>query len=81
MHTTTLHIYSLHGSLFEGPVISVSLPTDDGEITVLKDHAPIATSLHKGIIKITTPEKINEMSITSGFAHIDGASIILLVNE
>lgn len=71
-----LKIYSLEGTVFEGEVSEVSLPAEDGEITVLKNHIPIITLLQKGVIKFNK----ENISINGGFAEIGKGKVVVLVN-
>ncbi len=71
-----LKIYSLDGTQFEGEVSQVSLPTAQGEITVLKNHLPIITLLQKGVIKFNK----ESISINGGFAEIGKGKVVVLVN-
>jgi F-type H+-transporting ATPase subunit epsilon len=71
-----LKIYSLEGTQFEGIVSQVSLPTTEGEITVLKNHIPIITTLGKGLIKFGT----ETISIEGGFVEVGIGKVVVLVN-
>lgn len=71
-----LKIYSLEGTMFEGEVSQVSLPGGDGEITVLKNHIPLITTLKKGVIKFGK----ENISIEGGFAEIGKGKVVVLVN-
>ncbi len=71
-----IQILSLDGILYEGDVSQASLPTKDGEITVLKNHIPLITLLKKGEIK--TSDK--NITIEGGFAEITGEKVVVLVN-
>ncbi len=71
-----LKIYSLEGTLFEGTVSQVSLPTTSGEITVLKNHIPLITTLKSGVIKFGK----ENISIEGGFAEIGKGKVVVLVN-
>lgn len=52
MHTFKLKILTPDKKLFEGEVLSFTVPTQTGEITVLKDHAPLITLISIGEIKV-----------------------------
>lgn len=71
-----LQIYTLEGTKFEGEVSEVSLPTRDGEITVLKGHIPLITILNSGKIKTSS----EEIFIEGGVAEIDGQKVVVLAN-
>lgn len=70
-----LKIHSLEGTKFEGDVHQVSLPTTSGEITVLKDHIPLITTLKKGVIKCG---EVN-IPVEGGFAEVTKDKVVVLV--
>lgn len=71
-----LKIYSLEGTKYEGTVSQVSLPTTNGEITVLKNHIPLITTLKSGVIKFGG----ENISIEGGFAEVGKGKVVVLVN-
>ena len=67
-----LNIISPEKILFSGEVNSVTLPGKIGSFTILDDHAPIISSLQKGILSysIDKEESNNiELSIEGGFVE------------
>lgn len=56
--------------VFEGEVESVTLPGTVGSFTVLKNHAPIISSLEKGKIAYKEANGPVEVSVKSGFAEV-----------
>jgi len=46
-----LRIASPEKTIFDGKVKKVTLPTEQGEITVLPNHTPVVTTLKPGIIR------------------------------
>lgn len=40
--------------IFKGPIVSVKVPGTMGEFQVMKNHAPIVSSLEKGVVTIVT---------------------------
>lgn len=83
MPTTSLFIYSLSGTLFEGPVTLVRVPAKDGELSLLPSHAPTVTALTKGVIHAHTNDDDGgrEFSIEKGMLYVDQKNIICLVSE
>jgi F-type H+-transporting ATPase subunit epsilon len=91
-----LEIVSPEAKLFSGEVTSVTLPGVDGSFQILNNHAPIVSTLEKGIIKIAAPSfniskeiaskftKVNDQSytleITSGTIEMKDNKIIVLVD-
>ena len=64
-----LNIISPEKTLFAGDVISVTLPGMMGSFTILDNHAPIISSLQKGILsyKCNEEDKEIELPIEGGF--------------
>ncbi|OHB22156.1 MAG: hypothetical protein A2939_00035 [Parcubacteria group bacterium RIFCSPLOWO2_01_FULL_48_18] len=78
-----LYIYSLEKTLFEGDGDVISLPTTEGEISVLNNHIPLVTPLGKGKIKIRAgsgfDEEKREFEVVKGFVQINPHEAILIV--
>ena len=47
-----LEIVTPEKSLYSGEVVLVQLPGKDGSFEILKNHAPIVSTLEKGVIKL-----------------------------
>lgn len=62
-----LNIISPEETLFEGEVQAVFLPGSKGAFEVLDNHAPIISSLTKGVVRYRQDGKETELSISSGF--------------
>jgi len=58
------------GIAYEGEVVEASLPTPDGQISILKNHMPIITLLSPGEIKIKGGIKEQYLSTEGGVAYI-----------
>ena len=70
MHLT---IHSIEKTLFDRDAVSVTLPTESGEITVLDHHMPLVSIVKPGRIKIVEPhgrEEIVQFE-TSGFLEVE----------
>jgi F-type H+-transporting ATPase subunit epsilon len=65
-----LHIISPEGTVLEAQAELVSLPGSAGPFTVLKDHAPIVTSLDKGRVRYVSAGKELFVDIKEGFAEV-----------
>ena len=49
-------ISNLKERVFEGDVESTTLPGEVGELTVLKNHVPLITTIKKGVINVLMAE-------------------------
>jgi len=66
---------------WNGAAEEIILPTETGEMGVLKNHAPIITGLDVGAMLIRTNEKWNSFAIMGGFAVIKNNKVTILANE
>jgi F-type H+-transporting ATPase subunit epsilon len=55
------------GIAFEGKARSVTLPTPDGEVTILADHMPMVSVLVDGEIRVRTAQKEVWIAVAGGF--------------
>ena len=57
-NNATLHcsVLTPEGPVFQGEARSVSAPGSDGELGILRNHAPIITSLAFGSLKVRTAD-------------------------
>ena len=68
-------------SLFQGEATSVNLPGKLGAFTILENHAPIVSTLDKGVITITNKEEISEVEIVSGFVEVHDNEVTICVEQ
>jgi F-type H+-transporting ATPase subunit epsilon len=66
-HEFAFRVLSPLGTAFAGPARSVTLPTPDGEITILPDHMPMVSVLADGEIRIRTSDREIWIAVSGGF--------------
>lgn len=66
---------------WNGQAEEIILPTETGEMGVLKNHAPIITGLDVGAMLIRTKEQWNSFAIMGGFAVVKRNKVTILANE
>jgi F-type H+-transporting ATPase subunit epsilon len=68
--------------IFKGEIKSVRVPGKKGSFQVLKDHAPIVSTLEKGLVRIVDQEN-NEITfeISGGVIEVKANKIILLADS
>lgn len=71
----TLTIISPEKMLFSGKVQSVKLPGSKCVFVVLKNHAPIISSLTQGAVVWRADGKEESMPISSGFVEVKNNSV------
>lgn len=65
--------------LFSGEVESVVAPGAEGQFTVLKDHAPVMTTLKSGVVTVAGGDgKVEKLFVRGGFADVSAAGFTIL---
>lgn len=77
-----LEILTPSKKVYEGNVVSVSLPGTVGEFQILHDHAPIISTLDVGKMKIrTTADGESVFAISNGVAEVLKNKVLILVRS
>ncbi len=68
--------------LFSGEVESVVVPGMEGQFTVLKDHAPVMTTLKPGVVEVEeSASKKRRVFVRGGFADIASTGLTVLAEQ
>jgi len=62
--------------IFEGEILSVTVPTTTGTITVLPTHAPLVSSITKGELLIKTKNEEMHFAVFAGVIDIRPGSVV-----
>jgi len=80
-HLFSFRVLSPLGTAFEGLAKSATLPTPDGEITILAHHMPMVAALAEGEVRVDTGKKVVFIAVSGGFletgkaaAHVPGTT-------
>jgi len=74
-------IVTPEGPVLKEQVIQITVPTKQGEITILPDHIPLVASLLPGVIEIKREdEKIDIMSVSGGFIEVLKNKVVILAD-
>jgi len=80
MDTFKLEILTPNGEIFNGNVISVVLPGEEGEFGVLAGHASLTTLLEAGVVDVEKADKtVEAIVINWGVVQVDEEKVIILV--
>ncbi len=66
---------------WNGQADEMILPTETGEMGVLKNHAPIVTGLDVGAMLVRTNQEWSSYAIMGGFALVKQNQVTILANE
>jgi F-type H+-transporting ATPase subunit epsilon len=80
MDKLKLEILTPNGEIFNGEVISVTLPGEEGEFGVLAGHASLTTLLTSGVVDVEKEDKsVEAIVINWGVVQVDEEKVIILV--
>nr|AZJ16524.1 ATP synthase CF1 epsilon subunit [Capparis versicolor] len=79
--TLNLCVLTPNRIVWDSEVKERILPTNSGQIGVLPNHAPIATAVDIGILKMRLNNQWLTMVLMGGFARIGNNQITILVND
>jgi F-type H+-transporting ATPase subunit epsilon len=67
---------------FSGEVVSVTAPGEDGQLQILKNHAPLLSALKTGKVKLALADRTEQsFSISDGFLEVSSNKAILLTEN
>lgn len=75
----SLTITSIDRVLFQGAISSVNCPASEGEVTILKNHAPFITPLKAGIIRLMSETGQKEFPIAKGLLAVHKNETVILI--
>lgn len=82
MATFKFELVSPERILFSGDVVSVIVPSVEGEMTVLAGHAPLVATLKAGIVFVQTTESNGkEFFVNGGLVEINQTSTTILAEQ
>jgi F-type H+-transporting ATPase subunit epsilon len=67
--------------IYENEVDQVSIPTMDGEITVLPNHVPLVSVLKAGEMRIKDKEGEQILAVSGGFLEVRGQNEIVILAD
>nr|QFQ51829.1 ATP synthase CF1 epsilon subunit [Sedum plumbizincicola] len=79
--TFNLCVLTPNRIVWDSEVKEIILSTNSGQIGVLPNHAPIATAVDIGILRIRLNNEWLTMALMGGFARIGNNTITILVND
>lgn len=79
MNTLRLKVITPRKIVIDKQVNSVTVPTSDGEITILPHHSHLFSLLVEGIVKIKTENNEDALAIGGGYLETNGETVTVLV--
>ena len=75
-----IELITPEGSAFSGEAVSVTLPTGSGEITVLKDHIPLVSTIESGPVIVRTAEGDKYFAVSHGVVLVQQTGVRILTD-
>ncbi|KKQ86232.1 MAG: ATP synthase epsilon chain [Candidatus Woesebacteria bacterium GW2011_GWB1_38_8] len=76
-----IDIVSLKGTIYSGEIQKITLPSLEGDMTVLSRHMPIVAPLGVGEVLVNTPNGTLNMSIGKGVFEFSKGRARLLIED
>ena len=73
-----LEIYTPDQLIFQGEAASVTVPGTSGSFEVLKDHAPIISTLEDGKVTVRTSQETQTFTIKGGVVEVKENKVVVL---
>ncbi len=67
--------------VLEQEIVGITVPSVDGELTILSNHVPLFTALEEGVVRIEVEKGEEFLSIGGGYLETDGKVLHLLVSR
>jgi len=77
----SVQIITPQRQVFEDMVESITIPAQDGELTILSHHVPLFTPLVEGVVELKTGKDEHYFAIGGGYLETDGVKAIILVSR
>src|SRR3990167_2623055 len=81
MNTIRLKVITPRKVVIDKQINSVTVPTADGEITILPHHVHLFSLLVAGIVKIKKADNEDVLAIGGGYLETNGKTVTVLVSR
>ena len=82
MDTFQVHILAADRTFYEGPCVSLTIPTSDGEQGILAHHSPMIAAVQPGTLRWQAPDSEVELAAVSpGMVKVEKNEVLVLVDS
>ena len=82
MEAFQVHILAADRTFYEGPCVSLTIPTSDGEQGILAHHSDMIAAVLPGTLRYRTPEgSVQLAAVSSGLVKIEKNEVLVLVDS
>ena len=82
MESFQVHVLAADRTFYEGPCVSLTIPTSDGEQGILAHHSDMIAAVLPGTLRYQTPEgPVQLAAVSSGLVKIEKNEVLVLVDS
>ena len=82
METFQAHILAADRTFYEGPCVSLTIPTSDGEQGILAHHSDMIAAVLPGTLRYQVPDgPVQLAAVSSGMVKIEKNEVLVLVDS
>ncbi len=82
MRTFQVHILAADKNFYEGPCVSLTIPTSDGEQGILAYPSDMIAAIVPGLLRYQTPDgPVRLAAVSSGMVKIEKNDVLVLVDS
>ncbi|WP_295763161.1 ATP synthase F1 subunit epsilon [uncultured Oscillibacter sp.] len=82
MEIFQVHILAADKNFYEGPCVSLTIPTSDGEQGILAHHSDMIAAILPGTLRYQTPDgPVQLAAVSSGMVKIEKNEVLVLVDS
>ena len=81
MDTFQVHILAADRTFYEGPCLSLTIPTSDGQRGILARHSNMIAAVQPGLLRYQPPgEPIQLAAVSMGMVKVEHNDVLVLVD-
>ncbi len=82
MELFQVHILAADRTFYDGPCISLTVPTSDGELGILAHHSPIIAAVQPGTLRYQAPGcEVQLAAVSPGMVKVENNEVLVLVDS
>ncbi len=82
METFQVHILAADRTFYEGPCVSMTISTSDGEQGILAHHSSMIAAVLPGLLRYQLPgEPVRLAAVSAGMVKVEGNDVMVLVDS
>ena len=82
MDSFQMHILAADHTFYEGPCLSLTIPTSGGEPGILAHHSNMIAAVQPGILRYRLPgQEVQQAAVSQGMVKVERNDVLVLVDS